>query len=91
MEATALSADYAHVARSCARLRDQLNAAAAARVGFSNGDVLTLDLRFREAHVCFADSNFFSFFPYTWLRGDKNTALREVNSVVISAPAVLGG
>jgi hypothetical protein len=51
MEASALSADYAHVARSCARLRDLLNAAVAARIGFSNGDVLTLDLRFREAYV----------------------------------------
>ena len=45
------------------------------------------NISFREAHVCFADSNFFAFFPYTWLRGDKATALREVNSVVISASA----
>lgn len=45
------------------------------------------NIRFREAHVCAADSNFFSFFPYKWLRGDKATALREVNSVVLSASA----
>jgi hypothetical protein len=51
MEATALAADYAQVARSCARLREQLNAADLARVGFSNGDALTLDLRYRTAHA----------------------------------------
>jgi leucyl aminopeptidase (aminopeptidase T) len=51
MEATALAADYAQVARSCARLRDQLQQAEFARVSFSNGDKLTLDLRFRTAHV----------------------------------------
>jgi putative ABC transport system permease protein len=45
------------------------------------------NIRFRETHVCFADSNFFSFFPYVWLRGDKVKALREVNSIVISASA----
>jgi leucyl aminopeptidase (aminopeptidase T) len=51
MEATALAADYVQVARSCARLREKLNAADFARVGFSNGDTLTLDLRYREAHA----------------------------------------
>jgi leucyl aminopeptidase (aminopeptidase T) len=51
MESTALAADYAQVARSCARLREKLTAADFARVGFSNGDTLTLDLRFRQAHA----------------------------------------
>jgi leucyl aminopeptidase (aminopeptidase T) len=51
MEATALAADYAQVARSCARLRDQLDVADSARVRFSNGDTLVLDLRFRQAHA----------------------------------------
>ncbi|HJZ46857.1 MAG TPA: hypothetical protein VKE41_06810 [Roseiflexaceae bacterium] len=51
MEETALAADYAQVARSCARLRDRLEAADYARIGFSNGDSLTLDLRYRSAHV----------------------------------------
>ncbi|HEX9374041.1 MAG TPA: aminopeptidase [Roseiflexaceae bacterium] len=51
MEETALAADYAQVARSCALLRDRLNAADYARLSFSNGDKLTLDLRFRAAHV----------------------------------------
>jgi hypothetical protein len=51
MEQTALAADYAQVARSCARLRDRLDAADYARISFSNGDTLTLDLRYRAAHV----------------------------------------
>ncbi len=51
MEETALAADYAQVARSCARLRDRLMAADQAQICFSNGDTLTLDLRYRTAHV----------------------------------------
>jgi hypothetical protein len=51
MEETALAADYAQVARSCARLRDRLAVAAYAQISFSNGDTLTLDLRYRTAHV----------------------------------------
>jgi leucyl aminopeptidase (aminopeptidase T) len=51
MEETALAADYAQVARSCARLRDRLAAAEYAQICFSNGDTLTLDLRYRTAHV----------------------------------------
>src|SRR5262245_43266844 len=51
MEATALAADYAQVARSCQRLREKLSAADFARISFSNGDTLTLDLRYREAHA----------------------------------------
>src|SRR5580698_1082511 len=57
------------------------------RINWSNSErvVRRGTVHFREAHVCFADSNFFSFFPYTWLKGNKSTALREINSVVISA------
>jgi hypothetical protein len=51
MEETALAADYTQVARSCARLRGCLDDAQFARIGFSNGDTLTIDLRYREAHV----------------------------------------
>jgi leucyl aminopeptidase (aminopeptidase T) len=51
MEETALAADYAQVARSCALLRDRLQAADYAQISFSNGDTLTLDLRYRAAHV----------------------------------------
>jgi putative ABC transport system permease protein len=59
------------------------------RINWSNSErvVRRGTVHFREAHVCFADSNFFSFFPYVWLKGNRSTALREVNSVVISASA----
>jgi len=51
MEETALAADYARIARACARLRERLDAAHFASIAFSNGDTLTLDLRYRRAHV----------------------------------------
>jgi hypothetical protein len=51
MESSALAADYAQLARSCARLRERLAAADYAQLAFSNGDTLTLDLRFRSPHV----------------------------------------
>jgi thermophilic metalloprotease (M29) len=51
MEETALAADYAQLARSCARLRDRLAEADYAQISFSNGDTLRLDLRYRTAHV----------------------------------------
>jgi len=59
------------------------------RIDWSNSERVVRHgtVRFREAHVCFADSNFFSFFYYGWLRGDKATALKEINSVVLSASA----
>ncbi|MBN8854322.1 MAG: hypothetical protein BGO55_07990 [Sphingobacteriales bacterium 50-39] len=59
------------------------------RINWNNSErvVRNGNIRFRETHVCFADSNFFSFFPYGWDKGDKATALKDVNSVVISASA----
>jgi hypothetical protein len=51
MESTALVADYAYVARSCARLRDRLAKACMADIGFSTGDCFRFDFRFREAEV----------------------------------------
>lgn len=51
MEPTALAADHDQLARACAHLRDRLNAAEQARLKFSTGDTLILDLRFRQAHV----------------------------------------
>ncbi|GAB3337604.1 ABC transporter permease [Larkinella ripae] len=43
--------------------------------------------KFREEHVCFADSNFFSFFGYPVLKGDRRTFLNAPNTVVLSASA----
>jgi len=59
------------------------------RINWNNSErvVRNGNIRFREAHVCFADSNFFSFFQYGWLKGDRATALKDVNAVVISASA----
>jgi hypothetical protein len=48
MEATALAADYAQVARSCARLRERLAQSCFADIEFSTGDQLRFDFRFRK-------------------------------------------
>jgi len=45
------------------------------------------NIKFREEHACFADSNFFNFFAYPLLQGDKFTVLNRINSVVISESA----
>lgn len=45
------------------------------------------EVKHREEHVCFADSNFFAFFSYPLLKGDPLTVLKEVNTVVISEAA----
>ncbi|MEY2537243.1 MAG: hypothetical protein QOG67_983 [Verrucomicrobiota bacterium] len=51
MELSALAADYTHVARSCARLRDRLTKACMADFEFSTGDRFRFDFRFREAET----------------------------------------
>lgn len=51
MEATALAADYAQVARSCERLRVRLAAAERAEIEFSTGDEFLFDFRFRVAEA----------------------------------------
>ena len=45
------------------------------------------NIKYREEHVCFADTNFFSFFSYPLLKGDAVTVLKEVNTMVISESA----
>ena len=59
------------------------------RISWTNSERVVRygDVRFREEHVCFADSNFFSFFRYGWIEGNKVTALTGVNSVVVSVSA----
>ena len=39
---------------------------------------------FKESSFAFADSNFFQVFTFPLLKGDKNTALLEPNTIVIS-------
>ncbi|MGD8752528.1 MAG: aminopeptidase, partial [Anaerolineales bacterium] len=51
MESTALSADYDEVARKCVILRGKLDRAIKARLEFSTGHQLMIDLRDRRAEV----------------------------------------
>ncbi len=44
-------------------------------------------VKFREPRVCFADSNFFTFFSYPVVQGDPRTFLSEPNTVVLSERA----
>ena len=40
--------------------------------------------KFKEDLAYFADPNFFRIFDFKWLAGDKNTALAEPNTIVLS-------
>jgi hypothetical protein len=51
MESTALAADYAHVARSCARLCERLAKTSLAEIEFSTGDRFRFDFHFRVPEV----------------------------------------
>lgn len=59
------------------------------RINWHNSDRMVRfeEIKFRENHVCFADSNFFTFFDYPVIRGNRETFLRESNTVVISETA----
>ena len=69
--------------------REMPEIASAARISWYNAErvVRNGDIRFREEHVCFADSNFFQFFRYPLLKGDPARVLQDVNSVVLSKSA----
>ncbi|MGZ3872757.1 MAG: ABC transporter permease [Mucilaginibacter sp.] len=59
------------------------------RINWNNSErvVRYNDVKYREEHVCFADTNFFSFFSYTLLKGNPKTVLKEANTIVLSASA----
>jgi len=59
------------------------------RINWNNSErvVRNGSIKYREEHVCFADSNFFQFFRYPLLAGDAATVLQEPNSIVLSATA----
>lgn len=59
------------------------------RINWHNSDRMVRynELKFRENHVCFADSNFFAFFNYPVIKGNRETFLRESNTVIISEAA----
>jgi putative ABC transport system permease protein len=57
-----------------------------ARINWTNSErvVRYNNIKFREQHVCFADSNFFSFFSYPLLKGNPDKVLKEANTIVLS-------
>ena len=59
------------------------------RINWHNSDrmVKYQDIKFRESHVCFADSNFFNFFEFPVIKGNRQTFLKEPNTVIISQSA----
>jgi putative ABC transport system permease protein len=59
------------------------------RINWYNSDRMVRyeEIKFRENHVCFADSNFFTFFEYPVIRGNRETFLKEPNTVIISESA----
>jgi putative ABC transport system permease protein len=59
------------------------------RINFNNSErvVRYNDIKYREEHVCFADTNFFSFFSYPLVKGDKKSILKEANTIAISQSA----
>ncbi len=63
--------------------------ASTVRINWNNSErvVRYNNIKYREEHVCFADTNFFSFFSYPLLKGDPKTVLKEVNTMVISQSA----
>jgi putative ABC transport system permease protein len=60
-----------------------------ARISWNNSERVVRygTVKYREAHVCFADSNFFQFFRYPLLAGDAAGVLKEPNSIVLSKSA----
>ena len=59
------------------------------RISWSNSErvVRYQNIKFREEHVCFVDSNFFQFFSYKLIQGDAASVLKDVNTIAISASA----
>jgi len=59
------------------------------RINFNGSErvVRYNDIKYREEHVCFADTNFFSFFSYPLIKGDRKSILREANTIAISQSA----
>jgi putative ABC transport system permease protein len=57
-----------------------------ARISWNDNErmVRYQNIKHREQRVCFADSNFLSFFALPLVAGNVKTALSEVNTVVIS-------
>jgi putative ABC transport system permease protein len=61
------------------------------RINWNNSErvVRYNNIKFREEHVCYADTNFFSFFNYPLVKGNPKTILKDVNTIAISQSAAL--
>ena len=59
------------------------------RINWHNSDRIVRyeESKFRENHVCYVDSNFFTFFDYKVIKGNRITFLQEPNTVIISESA----
>ncbi len=56
------------------------------RINWDNSERVVRNgtIKYREGHICFADSNFFQFFRYPLLAGDAARVLKEPNTIVLS-------
>lgn len=55
------------------------------RISISSGDYISYeDVYTRAEEICYADSNFFRFFSFELLEGDKNSLLQSPYSIVLS-------
>ena len=88
---TQLTDDWATSTNGYAKaLKDNFPAVTSfTRINWNNSERVIRygDIKFREEHVCFADTNFFSFFSYPLLKGDPKTMLKEANTIVLSESA----
>ncbi|MCW5911547.1 MAG: ABC transporter permease [Cyclobacteriaceae bacterium] len=50
---------------------------------YRGGVVRYEDKSFREQNLFYADTGFFKVFSFPWLEGDKETALRDIHTVII--------
>jgi len=57
------------------------------RISRDNNLISHGTISFNEKNVYFADSNFFTFFDFRLLRGDRAAVLKEPNSIVLTASA----
>lgn len=56
----------------------------AVRVGRNSGQIQVGDNNFFETNMLIVDSTFFSMFSFELINGDRNTALKDVYSIVIT-------
>jgi len=71
-------------------MRDNLpEIASFTRINWNNSErvIRYKDVKYREQHVCFADTNFFKFFSFSLVKGEASTVIKDVNTMAISESA----